>query len=167
MKKVFGILVGLLVLGAIVGSVVAMPWWFHNNGFAVQKPKFGYMHGYGFAQGYSEPIFVPGPKFGYGCPMMWGYTWRYAAPQQEIDFDEIKDKVKEILKDSEVKNGYIVRDNIVYGFLYENVSLAEVELGTPLIMMWFTTIPLEKDNKVVGFLRVSNFELFGDSASRT
>ncbi len=160
MKKVLGILVGLLVLGAVVGSVTAMPWWFYGKGygFAVQKPKFGYMHGYGFAQGYTVPVLGHGPKLGYACPM-WSYAFG-SAPQQEIDFDEIKEKAEEILKDSEVKNGYIVKDNVIYGFIYENVSLAEVELGTPFVMMWFTTIPLEKDDKVVGFLRISNFELF-------
>ncbi len=187
MKKVLGILVGLLAVGVLVGVAVAMPPWLHGNVYGFAMPgamlpgaMFSFMHdkapvkGYsGYALGYSHGhhgfgAFGPGAKFVHAC-QMWGYPWetpwKFNEPQQNTEFDEIKEKIKEILKNSEVKNGYIVKDSIVYGFLYENVSLSEVEPGEPFVMMWFTAVPLEKDGKVVGFLRVSNFELFKDSTS--
>ncbi len=147
MKKVLGILVGLLAVGVLVGAAVAMPPWLHGMGYIGGEAKFGYMHGYG-------------QKFIYGCPMMLGY---YGTYFQQFDVEALKEKAEEILEKSNVVNGYIVKDGVVYGFLYENVSLTEVELGEPFVMMWFTDFPLEKDGKAVGFLRISNLELLEDN----
>ncbi len=133
-----------LVATLLIGVVYAMPW-------IIPGPKHGM-----FATMTTTPVQDNKERYGYYYHPCYAY-WQNV--DEFIDTSELKKKARELISNSEIKNRYIVKDGIIYGILFKNISIEEVKIGEPVIMMFHTLFPLYYNGNLVGYLHINNFEL--------